>query len=101
MEVRFNEQIFYHNGDNSSFLNAIKLSTEGLVLSRFDNVEGFKDLEIEFSFPNSEIIIKNKASVQTSNKYPFLKFNKLNKKDRKIISDFINITSRPASRPTL
>lgn len=95
MEANYKEPIFYHNGDFSSFLDATKISAEGITLSPFNNIPDLKAFELEFSFPSSDVIVKAKAKLDQSNKKKvFLKFSKISAKDKKLIASFVNSKSK-------
>ena len=94
MEAKYKEPIFYHNGDFSSFLDATKISKEGITLSPFNNLPDLKTLDIEFSFPKSDIVIKANTNVISSGRKLFLEFNKLDKKSKQFIQNYINSIKR-------
>lgn len=101
MEIEFLEQIFYHNADNSTFLEASSLSDKGLKLDHFSKLPSSDEAKIEFSFPNSEYIVKATVEVKTQKGSAFLKFTEISEDSKKQIKSFIRNSKSTHSELTL
>lgn len=90
METDFKEPIFYYNGDYSGFMNASKLAIDGILLSNNSVIPDIKVIMIEFSFPNSEIIIEAQTELTHQENRFYLKFVNIDNFSLENIKRFIN-----------
>lgn len=93
--LKYNEPIFYFNGDDSSFFNASELSLEGITLSNSNNIPANlpNTLLIKFSIPKSDLIITANVSLVKVKNYFFLQFNSLDNKSKDLISNYFKSSS--------
>lgn len=90
MQINFKEPIFYHDGDNSTFLDASKLSINGIQLAKTSNFPDKKKGKIEFSFPKLDYVVKADVSFTADSKGLYIKFEKMSKQSEDIISSYIS-----------
>lgn len=88
MKAEFNEQIFYFDGDNSSFLTGLEISQRGILLSTTPNIR-LNEFKIEFSFPDSDYIIKAVSKINKLDQLYFLEFTEIDTLSISEIKKFI------------
>lgn len=89
MRINFCEPIFVHNGENSRFFNAKKISPLAIFAELDNLVKDEEEYEIEFSLPGSEHILKATIAVLIMDeKEMCLKIRKMSKNDIKILEEY-------------
>jgi hypothetical protein len=86
---KYKEPVFYFNPDGNCFLDAEYISCEAIILDINSQVPKPAG-QIEFSFPNSDVIISCGYQTQNLNGKTHLKFNDLSSVAQKQISNFIS-----------
>ena len=88
MKAKYQEPIFYFNGDLSSIVEAELISKDGIYVSA--NLPNLKVFQLEFSFPNTSAIIKAQAVPEPEGRLLFLRFSKIDKKSKILIENYVN-----------
>lgn len=88
MKAKYQEPIFYFNGDLSSIVEADFISKDGIYVSAM--LPNLKIFQLEFSFPNTPTVIKAHAIPEQKDQFLFLRFSKIDKKSKLLIENYVN-----------
>lgn len=103
LEAEYEEQVFYFNGDFSSFLTSKSISPNWIQLEGTPKIS-IEEFRIEFSFPDSNLIIDTFAKLSQDNGNYYLKFKDINHNDvleiKKYIAKKVNYSRKKLSEST-